>query len=65
MDDTGLVIGTYMHGLFNNQCVLSAIVSYLGVDGKCIDDMDKSFSELAYLVRENVDMQRIMELIGL
>lgn len=66
MDDTGLVIGTYMHGLFNNQCVLDAVMSYLGVNGgECADNIDGSFHQLAELVKENVDMERIMDLIGL
>jgi len=69
-DDSGLVIGTYLHGLFDNVNIRRALISYLlekkGIEFKEEEIPDKDpYDELADVARENLDMNKIYDMIGL
>ena len=67
--DNGLVIGTYLHGIFENENFRSAFFDYLysrknltrdpaaAAEGDCFDD-------LARAVEANLDMGRIWQMLG-
>lgn len=69
-DDTGLVIGTYLHGLFENQNIRHALVKYLAekkglqFEDEYIPEQDP-YDELADVISERLDMPRIYEMLGL
>ncbi|WP_135613172.1 cobyric acid synthase [Methanococcoides sp. AM1] len=69
-DESGLVIGTYLHGLFENQNIRHALIKYLAekkglvFEDEDIPDIDP-YDELADVMRERLDMPRIYEMIGL
>ncbi|MDO9517133.1 MAG: cobyric acid synthase [Methanosarcinaceae archaeon] len=71
IDESGLVIGTYLHGLFENDNVRRALISNLyerkGIEYKhqaAYSELD-AYEELADVVRKNVDMKRVFEIIGI
>ncbi|HJH29793.1 MAG TPA: cobyric acid synthase [Methanosarcinaceae archaeon] len=71
IDKSGLVIGTYLHGLFENENVRHALLSHLHekkgikyVPQVAASELD-AYEELADVVRKNVDMERVCEIIGL
>jgi adenosylcobyric acid synthase len=70
MDDSGLVIGTYLHGLFENENVRRAFLTYLlGKKGLSYqppedDSEEHAYSELAEHVRQHLDMELIYGIIG-
>ncbi len=63
--DDGLVIGTYLHGLFQNPTAVDGLLSYLherrGLAYEPVAD-DDPYACLARLVAENVDVDRLLEL---
>ena len=71
IDESGLVIGTYLHGLFENENVRHALLSYLhernGVKyvPQVADSELDAYEELADVVRKNVDMERVCEIMEL
>ncbi|MCY3887803.1 MAG: cobyric acid synthase [Chloroflexi bacterium] len=72
LDDEGLTLGTYLHGLLHNRDVRQAVLTYLarrkGVTLPAPSEMvepDAAYDKLALLVREHLDMgliYRVMEL---
>jgi adenosylcobyric acid synthase len=69
VDSTGTVIGTYLHGLFENRNIRKALLSYL-LSSKNIEygeDVIESdpYEELADLLRKHLDMNKVSEIIGL
>jgi adenosylcobyric acid synthase len=70
VDEEGLVIGTYLHGLFDNRNIRDAFAQYLykkkGLEYKPEDMMteDEAYEELANVVEKNLDMKKIYEIIG-
>ncbi|WP_445476249.1 cobyric acid synthase [Methanococcoides methylutens] len=69
-DESGLVIGTYLHGLFENQNVRHALIRYLAEKkGLTFEDEDipekDPYDELADVINERLDMPRIYEMLGL
>ena len=71
IDESGLVIGTYLHGLFENENVRHALLSHLHkrkgieyVPQVAVSELD-AYEELADVVRKNVDMEQVYEIIGL
>lgn len=71
IDESGLVIGTYLHGLFDNENVRHALLSHLH-EKKGIEYVPQvpaseldAYEELADVVREHVDMGRVCEIMGL
>lgn len=61
----GLVIGTYLHGLFQNPTAVDALLSYLherrSLAYEPVVD-DDPYRRLAVLVAENVDLERLFAL---
>ncbi len=61
----GLVIGTYLHGLFQNPSAVDGLLSYLherrGIAYAPVVD-DDPYRRLAVLVAENVDLDRLLGL---
>jgi adenosylcobyric acid synthase len=72
--EDGLVMGTYLHGIFDNDDLREKIVQNLR-NKKGLKDNQKQFDyqafkeeqyeALAHLVEKSVDIDKIMELIGL
>ncbi|MGP8336664.1 MAG: cobyric acid synthase CobQ, partial [Methanosarcinaceae archaeon] len=71
VDDSGLVIGTYLHGLFENKNIQRALMSYLyekkgiGYVPQVAGSESDSYEELADVFRRHVDMKRVCEIIGI
>jgi adenosylcobyric acid synthase len=68
------IFGTYIHGLFDKAEIASELInilfSYKGINksSTAIDTLlykEQQFDKLAALVRENVDMKKIYDIIGL
>ena len=66
----GLVIGTYLHGLFDNGNIRDALMQYLckkkGLEYRPEDVINENdaYEELANMVEQNLDMKKIYEIIG-
>jgi len=71
IDEDGLVIGTYLHGLFDNRNVRDALMQYLykqkGIEYRPEDVMteNEAYEELANVVEQNLDMKKIYGIIGI
>ena len=72
MNDLGNVFGTYIHGLFNNRGLRRALLAELASrKGVClppwgqVTTTEEEYDKLAALVRENLDMDLVYEVIGL
>ncbi|MCD4703444.1 MAG: cobyric acid synthase [Methanosarcinaceae archaeon] len=69
VDDSGLVIGTYLHGLFENANMRRALVTYL-LNKKGLDYSDEivfekdPYEELAEIIQNHLDMNKVYEIIG-
>ncbi|MEN6518990.1 MAG: cobyric acid synthase [Methanospirillum sp.] len=65
VSDDGLVIGTYLHGLFQNPSAVDGLLSYLHERRRLpyepVAD-DDPYRRLAVLVAENVDLDRLLGL---
>ena len=72
LDEEGLTLGTYLHGLFHNRAVRRSILEYAarrrgatlpeaGADVEPGAEYDK----LAGLVREHLDMELVYRVTGL
>ena len=72
MDEDGMTLGTYMHGLFHNPIVLRSILEFVatrkGVElpaaGNGIDQ-NTEYSKLAEVVRQNLDVRLVYREMGL
>ena len=71
LDDDGLTLGTYMHGLFHNHNLRHSLLMNLArrkgvsLHESAILDLDAEYDKLADLVRRSVDMETIYEMAGL
>ena len=71
IDEEGLVIGTYIHGLFENKNIRDALVKYLhkikGLEFMPEEVMTENdaYEELANFVERNLDMKKIHKIIGI
>jgi adenosylcobyric acid synthase len=67
--ENGLVIGTYLHGIFENENFRNAFLDYLCRRKNLVHDQGASrgdgFDELAEAVQANLDMETIWQMIGL
>jgi len=65
----GLIIGTYMHGLFNNRNVVIALMNYLyeqkglifDISGTPESEMESAFQKLLISFEENIDVAAILD----
>lgn len=70
---TGNVVGTYLHGIFDNEDFVYDILSYVaGKKGISLEKpinmeeyIEKEYDKLENLIRENVDMNEIYRIIGI
>ncbi len=72
LDDEGLTLGTYMHGLFHNRAVRRSVIDVAArrtgaTLPRYSDDVDPDaeYDKLAALVREHLDMAHIRRAMGL
>ncbi|MCL7410468.1 MAG: cobyric acid synthase [Methanosarcinaceae archaeon] len=71
IDESGLVIGTYLHGLFENENVRHALLSQIhkrkGIEyvPQTTASESDAYEELAGVVRKHIDMKRICEIMGI
>ncbi len=66
----GLVIGTYLHGIFENENFRSAFLDYLYSRKNLARNMGSAakgdgFDELARAVEANLDMERVWRMLNL
>ncbi len=72
IDDEGLTLGTYMHGLFHNRGIRRSVLEF-AAQRKAITlpqvdddiDPDTEYDKLAAFVREHLDMAHIRRAMGL
>ncbi|HTY90553.1 MAG TPA: cobyric acid synthase [Methanocella sp.] len=66
-DPSGLVIGTYLHGLFENRGLTDSLLSYAcrrkGLDYSPGDEPRDAYDELAGIVEPCLDMKALMSII--
>ena len=72
IDDEGLTLGTYLHGLFHNRAVRRSILEYVAMRKgvtlpDAAEDVDPSaeYDKLATLVRNHIDMKLVYRVTGL
>ena len=72
MDDEGLTLGTYLHGLFHNRAVRRSILECAAARKgttlpESAQDIDPNaeYDKLAALVREHLDMHLVYQVAGL
>ena len=72
LDDDGLTLGTYMHGLFHNRELRRSVLQHAARrNGIALPqtnediDLNAEFDKLAALVREHLDMDHIRRAMGL
>jgi adenosylcobyric acid synthase len=74
VDETGLVFGTYMHGIFDKPALRESLVTYLasrkGLSTNQMrmpieEEWEKSLSKIVEAVKKNLDINWIIEIIGL
>ncbi|WP_406660059.1 cobyric acid synthase [Methanolobus sp. ZRKC3] len=69
INEDGTVVGTYLHGLFENENVRRALVIYLaekkGIEyvPEVVTSEEEAYQELAEVVENCLDMQKIYEII--
>jgi adenosylcobyric acid synthase len=69
MNASGTVLGTYMHGIFNNSGFRQGLLNWLrrrrGLEESwgAGTDKEKEYDRLADLVRHNLDMKRLYEIL--
>ncbi|MBN2110714.1 MAG: cobyric acid synthase [Methanosarcinaceae archaeon] len=69
IDESGTVVGTYLHGLFENENIRHALMIYLaekkGVDyhPEAVTTEEEAYDELAQIVESCLDMKKIYEMI--
>ncbi len=69
VSDDGLIIGTYMHGLFLNPTAINALISYLadkkGVSFEPIreDETQTGFENLANHVSSYIDTKKLIQIV--
>lgn len=69
IDDSGTVVGTYLHGLFENENIRHALMIYLtekkGIEyhPETVTTEDDAYEELAEVVESCLDMKKIYQLI--
>jgi adenosylcobyric acid synthase len=73
VSDDGLVFGTYLHGIFNNDKFRRNLINVLrkkkgleAVDREVVsakEQLEASYEKLAEIVRDNVDMEKIYEIM--
>jgi adenosylcobyric acid synthase len=73
VDLNGLVLGTYLHGLFDEPPLRESVVAYLAsknriavnAEKESIDEVwEKGLNQIAAAVKENLDVNRILNLVG-
>ena len=72
MDEDGLTLGTYLHGLFHNRAVRRSILE-CAARRKCVTlpgtgeeiEPGAEYDKLAALVREHLDMKLLYRVVGL
>lgn len=75
VSDDGLVFGSYLHGIFDDNCVTNALLNYLAerkgvvAAGRAEDNIEKTWMDnldlLCDTVRANVGIARIFEIAGI
>ena len=72
LDDDGLTLGTYFHGLFHNRAVRRSVLEFAaGRRGVTLPastgdvDPNAEYDKLAALVREHLDMELVYRVTGL
>ena len=68
VNSRGNVIGTYLHGIFENPCIVDAVLSYAcelkGLEYLRTDTMNDPYDDLADLVSSAVNINAIIQADG-
>ena len=69
MSEDGLILGTYLHGLFESPAACDALLRWAGLGEAATPDYhalrERDIERLADAVEEHLDMGKIMTLLGL
>jgi adenosylcobyric acid synthase len=71
MDDTGLVFGTYLHGLFENENIRNSFVRYLCEKKELefkpqkIISQQEAYNMLGDMVSDGLDMEKLYDILGI
>lgn len=75
VSDNGLIIGTYMHGIFDNSIIREALIKFLMrkkfireyqfKQKNSIDIWNENLERLAKIVKDNLDMKKIFEIMDI
>jgi adenosylcobyric acid synthase len=70
LDDIGMIMGTYMHGVFNNDAFRQAFLNNLrrrwGLrenGNNTRNDKEREYDKLAEVIRQNINMEKIYRII--
>jgi adenosylcobyric acid synthase len=69
IDSTGLIFGSYIHGLFHNHAFSSSLLNRLRAHKglpplpSISVDRDQQYDKLADLIKQNTDMSRVYDII--
>ena len=71
--ENGIVIGTYLHGIFDNENFRDAFLDYLYErknpcepgSGRSLAPKGSGFQELAQAVEANLDLEKVWQMLGL
>ncbi len=67
--EDGLVVGTYLHGLFENSAARRALIDWLGarrglrLESGGVPEREHEYDRLASVVRAELDMARVYDLV--
>ncbi len=65
---SGNILGTYLHGIFDNDTFREKLLKRLGYDTQeetYASYKEEQYDQLARVVRENIDLERIYEILGI
>jgi len=71
VSQNGLVVGTYLHGIFHNARFTDRLLKNIwegkGLEPKIrqLKDREAEYDKLAEVVRQNLDMKKVYEIIGM
>ncbi|ADL12376.1 cobyric acid synthase [Acetohalobium arabaticum] len=76
VSEDGLVFGTYLHGIFDNDTFRRSFINYLrqqkglpkldcSAEVSTAEKREKAYEQLAEIVRENVDLEQVYQILNL
>ena len=67
VDVSGVIIGTYLHGLFENESLTKSLLSYAckrkGIEYAADIKNKDPYEDLAHIVESSLDMRKLMSIL--